>query len=105
MAKLGPTARGTLFIQLASFPSHYLVLVITDDSFRYALISVAPAPEARGGQLVMGDIGWLEVCRIHGGGLDVRPIPATEDGGDGSGNGRVNSIDQTEQVKSGAESR
>src|ERR1700731_1654240 len=40
LLKLGPAARGTLFVQLSNFPDYYLVLVITDEDFRYALISV-----------------------------------------------------------------
>ena len=40
LQKFGASARGWLYIQLLNFPSHYLVLVITDDEFRYALISV-----------------------------------------------------------------
>jgi hypothetical protein len=66
MQKLGPSARGTLFIQLAGFQSHYLVLVITFDEFRYALISSKLLPESPKSQLVMEDIAWLDVKQIHG---------------------------------------
>ena len=66
LAKLGPAARGTMYIQLLSFPSHYLVLVITDDDFRYALIHVAVLMETPLTTLVMEDIGWLNVRRIRG---------------------------------------
>lgn len=66
LMKLGPTARSTLYVQLAPFPGHHLVLVITDDGFRYALIHVVPAPpEASAGTLRMEDIGWLDVERIR----------------------------------------
>ena len=65
-AKLGRDARGTMYIQLLSFPSHYLVLVITDDDFRYALIHVGVLVESPLIALVMEDIGWLNVKRIRG---------------------------------------
>jgi mediator of RNA polymerase II transcription subunit 14 len=55
-----------VYIQLLSFPSHYLVLVITDDDFRYALIHVAVLLESPLTALVMEDIGWLNVKRIRG---------------------------------------
>jgi mediator of RNA polymerase II transcription subunit 14 len=54
-----------MYIQLLSFPTHYLVLVITDDDFRYALIHVAVL-ESPVTTLVMEDIGWLNVKRIRG---------------------------------------
>ena len=55
-----------MYIQLLSFPSHYLVLVITDDDFRYALIHVAVLMDSPLASLVMEDIGWLNVRRIRG---------------------------------------
>ena len=55
-----------MYIQLLSFPSHYLVLVITDDDFRYALIHAAVLMESPLTTLVMEDIGWLNVKRIRG---------------------------------------
>ena len=55
-----------MYIQLLSFPSHYLVLVITDDDFRYALIHVAVLMDTPLTTLVMEDIGWLNVRRIRG---------------------------------------
>lgn len=51
------------------FPTHYLVLVVTDTDFRYALISVSIVPE---GNLVMEDIGWLDVERICVRGREAR---------------------------------
>jgi mediator of RNA polymerase II transcription subunit 14 len=66
MMQLGPTARGMLYIQLSNFPKHYLVIVITDDEFRYALISVNVLPESTHGSMVMEDIAWLDLRRIHG---------------------------------------
>lgn len=64
--KLGSPTLGLFFIQLSNFPSHYLVLVIRDDEFRYALISVETLPETKYSDLIMKDIGWLDVRRIHG---------------------------------------
>ena len=66
LQKLGATTRGSLFIQLATFPYHYLVLVITDQDFRYALISAKEVEHSLNRDLVMEDIGWLNVRRIHG---------------------------------------
>lgn len=64
--KLGPTARGTIYIQLARFPTHYLVLVITEEDFRYALISVKVLTDSMFANMIMEDIGWLDVRRIRG---------------------------------------
>jgi hypothetical protein len=44
--KFGVTVRGLLYIQLTPFPTHYLVLVVTDTDFRYALISVKIVPDS-----------------------------------------------------------
>jgi mediator of RNA polymerase II transcription subunit 14 len=65
MAKLGPSARGTLYIQLCNFPNHYLVLVITDDRFRYALITTRLLSETMYSNMIMEDIAWLDFSRIH----------------------------------------
>jgi mediator of RNA polymerase II transcription subunit 14 len=67
LQKLGPLARGTMYIKLSNFPSHYLVLVITEEDFRYALISVKVLPDSMYGNMIMEDIGWLGVGRIRGG--------------------------------------
>ncbi|KAI6128239.1 mediator complex subunit MED14-domain-containing protein [Pisolithus croceorrhizus] len=63
--KLGPSARGTIYIQLARFPNHYLVLVITEEDFRYALISVKVLTDSMFANMIMEDIGWLDVRRIR----------------------------------------
>lgn len=55
-----------MYIQLLSFPSHYLVLVVTDHDFRYALIHVAVLMDSPLTTMVMEDIGWLNVKRIRG---------------------------------------
>ena len=55
-----------LYIELAKFPDHFLVLVVTDDDWRFALISVEMMQDTPCHDLVMKDIGWLDVRRIHG---------------------------------------
>lgn len=65
LQKLGERIKGSLFIQLTRFPDHYLVLVVNDNYFEYALISVHSRPETMFQDMIMGDIGWLDVSRIH----------------------------------------
>jgi hypothetical protein len=72
LKKLGSTLRSLLYIQLNPFPTHYLVLVVTDTDFRYALISVKIVPDSMYQSLVMEDIGWLDVERICGRGREAR---------------------------------
>ncbi|KAF5386160.1 hypothetical protein D9615_002363 [Tricholomella constricta] len=66
LQKLGPSTHGTLYIQLSNFPSHYLVLVITDECFRYALITTRILTESMFSHMIMEDIAWLDFDRIHG---------------------------------------
>ncbi len=73
MAKLGTPIHGTLYIQLGNFPSHYLVLVITEDDFRYALISVKILTDTMYTEMTMEDIGWLDVQRVHGNQVAIKP--------------------------------
>ena len=79
--KLGQDAQGQIYIQLGNFPTHYLVLVITDQDFRYALISAKGVEHSLNRDLVMEDIGWLNVRRIHGDEIKVEggagPDPVT----------------------------
>src|SRR6267378_5882221 len=65
MAKLGSEARGTLYIQLSNFPNHYLVLVVTDERFQYALITTTVLNESMFGGMTLEDIAWLDFDRIH----------------------------------------
>jgi mediator of RNA polymerase II transcription subunit 14 len=65
MAKLGSETRGTLYIQLSNFPNHYLVLVVTDERFQYALITTSVIPESMFGSMILEDIAWLDFDRIH----------------------------------------
>ncbi|KAJ7128933.1 mediator complex subunit MED14-domain-containing protein [Mycena crocata] len=71
MSKLGSSARGAVYIQLSNFPNHYLVLVINDEQFRYALITTRVLSGTMYGNLVMEDIAWLDFDRIHGGDLAI----------------------------------
>ncbi|THH30411.1 hypothetical protein EUX98_g3773 [Antrodiella citrinella] len=64
--KLGAAARGSLYIQLATSPNHYLVLVITDEEFRYALISTKTLGDTMYTNLIMEDIAWIDINRIQG---------------------------------------
>ncbi|KAH9924917.1 MED14-domain-containing protein [Fomitopsis serialis] len=73
--KLGRMARGMLYIELAKFPDHFLVLVVTDEDWRYALISVEVLQNTPCHDMVMKDIGWLDVRRIHGEEIVVSPHP------------------------------
>ncbi|KZT04699.1 MED14-domain-containing protein [Laetiporus sulphureus 93-53] len=68
LSKIGRSREDMLYIQLAKFPNHYLVLVIADEDFRYALISVEVQQNENDmfPQMAMRDVGWLDVKRIHG---------------------------------------
>ena len=68
-AKFGQDVRTHLFIQLANYSQHYLVLLVTEQEFRFALISVQIMQDSPTGNMIMQDIGWLDVQRIHSGGL------------------------------------
>lgn len=69
--KFGQDAQGQIYIQLGNFSTHYLVLVIADQDFRYALISVKEVEQSMNHDLVMEDIGWLNIRRIYGDGVTV----------------------------------
>ncbi|KAF9268802.1 MED14-domain-containing protein [Marasmius fiardii PR-910] len=64
LQKLGPH-QGTLYIQLQNYPSHYLVIVVAFDEFRYALITTTVLPDSMCANMVMEDIAWLDFNRIH----------------------------------------
>ncbi|KAM6502426.1 Mediator complex subunit MED14 domain containing protein [Amanita muscaria] len=74
LRKLGPSTRGTLYIQLANFPDHYLVLVITDEKFRYALITTKVLTDSIYPTMVMEDIAWLDLDRIQKARIPAEPI-------------------------------
>ncbi|KAF7315273.1 Mediator of RNA polymerase II transcription subunit 14 [Mycena indigotica] len=66
LGKLGPTTRGAVFVKLANFPTHYLVLVIDDIDFRYALISTEVELDSPFSNLLMRDVAWLDIDRLRG---------------------------------------
>ena len=69
--KFGQDAQGQIYIQLGNFSTHCLVLVIADQDFRSALISVNEVEQSMNHDLVMEDIGWLNIRRIYGDGVTV----------------------------------
>lgn len=58
--KFGVVARGYLFIKLASFPSHYIVIIITEEGFKYALINSRRDVVDKRSGLAIADLGWLD---------------------------------------------
>lgn len=60
LSKFGTTTRTYLFIHLPSLPSHYLVLVLADEGFRFALISVKEGSDSIQTWLCLEEIGWLD---------------------------------------------
>ncbi|KAJ3975413.1 MED14-domain-containing protein [Lentinula raphanica] len=64
LSKLGPH-RGSLYIQLQSHPTHYLVILISDEEFKYALINTQVMRNTITNSMVMGDIAWLDFSRIR----------------------------------------
>ncbi|KAJ3733741.1 MED14-domain-containing protein [Lentinula guzmanii] len=64
ISKLGPH-RGSLYIQLESHPTHYLVILISDEEFKYALINTQVMQNTITNSMVMGDIAWLDFSRIR----------------------------------------
>jgi mediator of RNA polymerase II transcription subunit 14 len=90
--KLGDSTRGTLFIQLAAFPTHYLVIVVMDLEYRYALISTSIVPDSMFGNMIMEDIAWLDLARIHGDEA-VRAVSANVPPGGHTGRKRKRSQD------------
>ena len=66
LAKFGPQSRAHLFIQLHNFPTHYLVLVVADEDFKHALVSVRTVLEHGVSSMMIEDIGWLDVKKVRG---------------------------------------
>lgn len=64
LAKLGPTTASFLFIQLAQCPNYALVLEITEQSLRTALICVAGMIEGGQPSMAIHSIEWLDRARI-----------------------------------------
>lgn len=84
--------RASVFIQLTYFPTHYLVVVITDEEFRYALIETTIVTDAIYASSTMDDIGWLDVHRLLGDdNHQVTDIDRTARQGDGMQQGAAQS--------------
>ncbi|KZO90741.1 MED14-domain-containing protein [Calocera viscosa TUFC12733] len=66
MPAFGPTARLFLYIALASFPSHYLVLVLADSGLQYAMLKVALVNEDVAPEFQILECAWLDIRRITG---------------------------------------
>ncbi|KAJ3571005.1 hypothetical protein NP233_g4045 [Leucocoprinus birnbaumii] len=64
LKKLGSDIRTFLFIQLANFPEHYLVIIITDTRFRFALITTETIRDATFAHMLIKDICWLDYNRL-----------------------------------------
>ncbi|EIN12028.1 MED14-domain-containing protein [Punctularia strigosozonata HHB-11173 SS5] len=78
IAKLGPATRGVLYIQLAGSLNHYLVIVITDYEFRFALIQVMVMADTMYRNLVIVDIGWLDVKQTAEGEVQIDVVDSPE---------------------------
>ncbi|KAJ4468331.1 MED14-domain-containing protein [Lentinula aciculospora] len=70
IAKLGPY-RGTVYVQLESHPTHYLVIIISDEEFKYALINTQVMRNTITNSMVMGDIAWLDFSRLRNDDLQI----------------------------------
>ena len=53
--------------------------MITDEQFRYALITTRVVSESMFSHMVMEDIAWLDFDRIHGEGLVTSAAPSCAD--------------------------
>ncbi|KAF5351922.1 hypothetical protein D9756_007453 [Leucocoprinus leucothites] len=74
LKKLGSDIRTFLFIQLANFPDHYLVIIITDARFRFALITTETIRDATFAHMLINDICWLDYDRLKQESLAVARI-------------------------------
>ncbi|TRM70306.1 mediator complex subunit MED14-domain-containing protein [Schizophyllum amplum] len=64
LAKLGTIVRGAIYIPLANRVHQYLVLVIRDKDFDFALIRTAQNDQSMFYGLKLADIAWLDISRI-----------------------------------------
>ncbi|KXN90150.1 Mediator of RNA polymerase II transcription subunit 14 [Leucoagaricus sp. SymC.cos] len=65
LERLGPDTRGTLFIQLANSSNHYLVIIITDERYRFAIINTKTEPDVMFTHLTLNQVAWLDFDRIR----------------------------------------
>lgn len=101
MEKLGPEHSWSLFIQLANFPSHYLVLVVAEERFKYALITTKPIENASFTTMIMEDIAWLDFDRIREAAFPSSPQSTSRNVNKSEETGNQNlPVDRTEKVGS-----
>lgn len=60
LLKFGPASRLFLFVPLPDSPTHFFVAVMTQATFRFALLTVRQVIEAGLRWLVIDEIGWLD---------------------------------------------
>lgn len=60
LQKFGDIAPGYLFINLTTLPSYYLVIIVTVDGFKHALINTARELVDKQTKVVVRDLGWLD---------------------------------------------
>jgi len=60
IAKFGPSSRLFLYVPLPDTPTHFFVAVMTQATFRFALISVRQVQENGMRWLMIDEIGWLD---------------------------------------------
>lgn len=70
LQKFGDSAPGYLFINLTTLPSYYLVIIVTVDGFKYALINTAREFTDKPPKVIIRDLGWLDPEK-----LGLGPIP------------------------------
>jgi len=65
LAKFGAHTLGALYVRLPQLSSHFLVLVLNAQGFRFALIAVRDGGDPSQA-LVIDEIGWLDKAKITG---------------------------------------
>jgi len=55
--------RGAIYIQLRNYSSCYLVVIIADEEFQYALITTI---ESTSTNMIIEEVAFLDSVRIHG---------------------------------------
>ena len=68
--KLGDSAPGYLFIPLTSFQHYHLVVVVTIEGFKYALMKTSKGLGDTQSKDIITDLGWLDPER-----LGLGPVP------------------------------
>ncbi|KAL8292356.1 hypothetical protein RQP46_001822 [Phenoliferia psychrophenolica] len=81
--KFGVGSRSFLFVHLPQLPNNFLVLVLAEEGFRFALAAVREVSEALQTFLVLEEVGWLDKSPTNG---DWEPTKAS--GRTGGGNER-----------------